>query len=220
MFGIASFAQTPFASLAGVSFSFSLTEDLAADDASTQLSAFLFSHNEAITENEIEVTGVGLFFGSLNETLTADDSSTQLSTFPQDITENFNPADAQAIEAQFSVSLSEDAALADNLVPFFAALQSREEDILEVADASTQQSAFLQSRTENLNSADARTVVAGFNVAISENTVLADSSAVSGWLKIITTQNANWTNLTDSQTPGWAGTDTSQNPNWQNLNVE
>ena len=65
MFGIASFSQVPFASLAGNNFALSLTENLNSDDASTQLSAFLQSITEDITESEIEVTGTGLFFGSI-----------------------------------------------------------------------------------------------------------------------------------------------------------
>ena len=52
MFGVASFAQVPFASLAGTSIAFSITEDFGAADFSAQQAAFLFSHVEAITEND------------------------------------------------------------------------------------------------------------------------------------------------------------------------
>jgi hypothetical protein len=40
MFGTSSFAQTPFAALAGTSYALSITENFAAADFSTQLSAF------------------------------------------------------------------------------------------------------------------------------------------------------------------------------------
>jgi hypothetical protein len=44
-------------------------------------------------------------------------------------------------------------------------------------------------------------------VAVVENSALADSFGVGGWVKIISSQN-----------PNWAGIDDSQNPNWQNIN--
>jgi hypothetical protein len=77
---------------------------------------------------------------------------------------------------------------------------------------------LLVSITENLSANDIRTIQAGFNVAVAENTVLADSFGVGGWVKIISTQNADWVDITSSQNPGWAGIDDSQNPNWQNIN--
>ena len=49
MFGIASFAQTPFASLAGQAFFASVTEDINLADASVQQSAFRQSITELVS---------------------------------------------------------------------------------------------------------------------------------------------------------------------------
>ena len=179
MFGIAGFAQTPFASLAGASFSFSLTEDLTADDSSTQLSAYLQTITEPITESEIEVTGVGLFFASINENFNPDDASTQLSTFLQSITEDANLNDTPDIAAQFAADCTEDTVLVDDFAQtYFEFQQSREEDIIEVADASTQQSNFLQSLTEPLTSDDIRVIAAQFAQSVTENVTMDDIRAI------------------------------------------
>ena len=62
MFGIAAFAQTPFASLAGAAYAFAVTENLTSADSSTQLSAFLQSIAENI-RSEDDNSNAGLFFG-------------------------------------------------------------------------------------------------------------------------------------------------------------
>ena len=85
MFGIASFSQVPFASLAGNVFALSITENLNSADASTQQSAFLQSITEVFTSNDIDTTSTGLFFASINETFTSDDASAQQSAFLQSI---------------------------------------------------------------------------------------------------------------------------------------
>jgi len=49
MFGISSFAQVPFASLAGTAHTASLTEDIGLADTNTQVWSFQQSQTEAIT---------------------------------------------------------------------------------------------------------------------------------------------------------------------------
>jgi hypothetical protein len=71
---------------------------------------------------------------------------------------------------------------------------------------------------ENVRSADANAVLAAFQSAIVENTRLADSFEVSGWIKIIDDQVAAWASVSNGQTPGWSNVNDSHNPNWQNIN--
>jgi hypothetical protein len=52
---------------------------------------------------------------------------------------------------------------------------------------------FAGSVTENINPADVPTIQAAFLASIAENINMADNQAVSGWIKIIDDQTANWT---------------------------
>ena len=54
MFGIASFAQVPFASLASVAYADSITENVGMDDASTQRYDYLQSIAEPMTITQDE----------------------------------------------------------------------------------------------------------------------------------------------------------------------
>lgn len=175
MFGVASFAQTSFASLAGTSIAFAITENFGSADFSAQQAAFLFSQIEPVTSSDIDITGNALFIATINESLTPNDSSTQLSTFLQSISEDFTPEDAITIAAQFVSSLTEDTSLADAQEVYSEFLQARTEGFT-ADDASTQQSNFFQDQTENANLADTPVITAQFPLVRLENSVLADAS--------------------------------------------
>ena len=119
MFGIASFAQVPFASLAGTGIVLSITEGITAADSSTQLSAFLQSKTEDVVMGDV-ASFAGLFFLNIDETLTSGDSSTQLSAYLQSISENSNLASVEAITAQFAASRTENVNLADSFEAYTA----------------------------------------------------------------------------------------------------
>ena len=87
MFGIASFAQTPFASLAGRVFVDSVTENITLADASNQTYAFL----QSITENSNPESV---------ESITAQ--------FAQSVTENADLADTQNVFFAFGQTRTED----------------------------------------------------------------------------------------------------------------
>lgn len=177
MFGVSSFAQTPFASLAGTSIALSLVENFGSADFNAQQAAFLFSQIEAITSSDIETTGNALFIATINEAVTPNDSSTQLSTFLQSISENFAPEDTITIAAQFSSSLTENTSLADAQEVYSEFLQARTEGCA-VDDFSTQQSAFIQSITEDNQLNDTFTILAQFSQSILEGTTLQDFEVI------------------------------------------
>ena len=77
---------------------------------------------------------------------------------------------------------------------------------------------FFGSVVENLNAADANTVLAAFQAAVAENITLAEAFAVSGWIKIIDAQNADWAIINDNQNSGWQNIPTVQANNWQDVN--
>ena len=147
MFGIASFAQTPFASLANVFFPATMTEDVGIADNNSQRFAFAYSQTEpigvAVVENDAGVN----YFGSRTEVLTFGDSSIQLSTFLQSLADNVNLADTPAIAAQFAVSKAENSGLTDSSVQYFAALETRSEPISPILDVAVTQSAYNVSLT-------------------------------------------------------------------------
>ena len=80
MFGVSAFAQTPFASLAGVSSVIFVIESIQSDDSSTQISVFLQSLAEHITLAEFDAT-TGDFFDGVVEAVSMADSSTAGAVF-------------------------------------------------------------------------------------------------------------------------------------------
>ena len=79
MFGVSSFAQTPFSTLpsSGAFFALEIIENVEAADTNTQVWSFLQSITEPIPEVADFTSQAGLFFGAINENLVVDDSSTQ-----------------------------------------------------------------------------------------------------------------------------------------------
>jgi hypothetical protein len=116
---------------------------------------------------------------------------------------------ASLAKANIFLSLSENFGAADSCT-VLAAFQLSIAEPITLDDSSTQQSNFFAQATENLNSADVQTVVAAFQAAITENVVLADGFSVTGWIKIINVQAANWANVDAAQTPSWTNINNSQ----------
>jgi len=56
---------------------------------------------------------------------------------------------------------------------------------------------------ENINPADVPAIQAAFVAAIAENVNMADNTQVSGWIKIIDAQTANWTVVNTTNSAGW-----------------
>jgi hypothetical protein len=89
MFGFASFAQTPFSSLANTIILLEIQENINMNSPSSDVFNFNPSLTENIVMDDIDATA-GDFFGLINEFVTIADTSTQASNFLQDITENSN----------------------------------------------------------------------------------------------------------------------------------
>jgi hypothetical protein len=191
MFGISSFAQTPFASLAGTAFTAALSEDITLADSSTQIFAFnqSFVENFGISNTE-NTDGGSTFFLDTSETLTSGDSSTQLSAFLQSLSENSNPNDDTGISTLYIFEVAENQTMADDPVPYFAALQDRSEPIISVQDSSTQQSVFLQAIIENTTLAEAITNVVQFLQTVTENITLADTPLIEAQFATSITENS------------------------------
>jgi hypothetical protein len=82
VFGIASFAQVPFSSLAGNVFLFDISEGFESADANTQVFAFLQSISEDSAIDDIDATA-GDFYALVYEDTGLADSSTDLYAFLQ-----------------------------------------------------------------------------------------------------------------------------------------
>jgi F0F1-type ATP synthase delta subunit len=187
MFGTSSFAQTPFATLAGTANALFIVEGIQLGDASTQLSAFLQTRVEPIAMGDVNSTA-GLFFGSVTENLNSGDASTQAATFLQSISENSRPADVATIAAQFAQSVAENSRLADTPVPFAAFLQSLTENF-SLTDTSAIGAQFTQAVTENFRPADSIAITAQFAQSLSENITLADLPAIAAQFAQAVTEN-------------------------------
>jgi hypothetical protein len=178
MFGFASFAQTPFASLAGNLIALSLAEGIGVGDASTQLSAYgvLFAEDSNLTTVSSEGA---LFFESITEaTIVLGDSNTQAWAFLQAITEASTLNDPALITAQFAVSEVEDFASADTPVPYFALLESIVEGPSVMADSNSQAWAFRQTIAENFIAANPLAITAQFPLLRTEASTVQDITAV------------------------------------------
>ena len=119
MFGISSFAQVPFASLAGTAFIATIDENIGLDDSNSQTWAFLQSITEPVTMTDLSSTA-GLFVTSINENFTSDDSSTQLSNYLQSITEStITIEDGSTQQFQLGANITENFGAEDTQAVYF-----------------------------------------------------------------------------------------------------
>ena len=91
----------------------------------------------------------------------------------------------------YAASLSENSTILDSSTQQSAFLESRTEPVT-MADFNTQTSTFLESIIENTAIADYSTQISNFLESIAENIVLGDNNCVFGWFKINDNQVANW----------------------------
>ena len=174
MFGYASFAEVPFATLpsaGGTSFFESLTEAFSIADNNTQLFAFSETRTEPITVNDLN-SDANIFIGTINELVGIAAANTEVFDALQSITEPISAIEnQQTISAGFAQSVAENVNVNDVLVPFFAALQSRNEDAL-LDNIQTISAQFSTSKTEPININDVRNITAQFNVVRNENVII------------------------------------------------
>ena len=198
MFGIPAYAATPFAALAGNSFSFAVTEDISAADFSTQSQVLLNSIIENIGVDDAENDLGGNFFGSLTEGITFDDSSTQQSAFLQTFSDGVTQADAPEIAAQFAVSLSEDTTV-ETLQEIYSAFFFDVIEDMTMANAQVLIQVFTDSIAEAITMADSTSSTSNHPATITENVAMSNNQTDAGWLKIPTTQSVTWTIIETSQ---------------------
>jgi len=211
MFGYAAFAQSTFAGLGGTAYALSISEAITSADSSSQASAFLQSITEPITVTQVPNDTGGNFFGSVTEAITLADFSAQQSAFLQSRTEPITLADTPTITGQFAVSRTEPITIADTSVQYFAALDVISEPIT-VGDFVVFNYFF--SIVEGVTNADAIAIQAAFVASIAENLNMADNQTVSGWIKIIDAQTANWAIINNNESPGWSVVSTTESAGW------
>lgn len=179
MFGIAAFAQVPFASLANANFSEAVTEAFTAADTNAQQSAFLQSINEPMIMFQDE-SFAAIYDLTQVETVTLDTNLAIGSAFVDALTENVFIADQATISQGYLFSVTEDSAINDILVPFFAAKQTRVEPI-NLNDSIQIAANFINSIAENLRPAANQTISAQFSSSIVEalrsNDVIAQAAS-------------------------------------------
>ena len=181
MFGNSAFAQAPFAALplgGGTSFFEFLTENFGVADTNTQLFNFLQSRTEPITEIDDFNSDANIFIGTLNELISVAAANTEVFDALQSITEPLTVESQQFISAQFAQSVAENVNLNDTPIPFFASLQSRNENFI-LDDNNSVQTDFLFTQTENVDLNDVETITAQFAVSKAENVDLNDVKEIS-----------------------------------------
>lgn len=198
MFGIPAYAATPFAALAGNSFSFAVVEDIGTADSSTQLSAFLQTRTENITMADTPNDAGISYSTGVVETLTFGDSSTQQSAFLQVFSNGVTQADAPTIAAQFAVSRAE-ATTVEVTQNIYSAFFFNVTENFGPSTALTIIRVFTDSIAEAITMADANSSTSDHPATITENVNMASSQTDVGWIKIPTTQSVTWTNVETSQ---------------------
>ena len=198
MFGIPAYAATPFAALAGNSFSFAVVEDIGAADSSTQLSTFLQTRTENITMADTPNDAGVSYSDGVVETFTFGDSSTQASAFLQTFSDGVTQADGPTIAAQFAVSRTEDTTLA-SAQEIYSAFFFDVTENFGPDTALTIIRVFTDSIAEAITMADANSSTSDHPATITENVNMASNQTDAGWIKIPTTQSVTWTNVETSQ---------------------
>lgn len=191
MFGISSFAQTPFASLAGNSYALTLTEDFQATANTAEQSNYSVAQTENAIFEDLNSEGA-LFFESIEEVLFADTTAVGGLALLNTIDEQLGVADVETVTATNQVTVTDGVSVADTRIPYFALRETLTEATVTIGDTNSQAWAFVQTLAENIkltfstastssfmstiteavSAKDAPTIAAQFATLLIENTVV------------------------------------------------
>ena len=76
---------------------------------------------------------------------------------------------------------------------------------------------FVESLSENLNSADKNTVTANFYASIIENVDMLASLIQRGWIKIDDDQTITWNAVNNTGGGSWTTVNNTQTTNWNQV---
>lgn len=189
MFGFASFAVTPFASLASAVYSVSITESVTATDS------VLYNPNPGTWG--YDGWGSDAWGGSVPseivESLSALDSQDAYTIYSAVIEETLSASDVQAFTFEINAYVAESITASDTQTNTLIVTQ----EILESLNALDSQSGGMAYVCSILEVGDAVSVCLGgigYSVTINETVYAIDSvTARDLWVQIDDIQNANWT---------------------------
>lgn len=185
MFGLSTFSGASFAALGPAFYSLTITEDSLLNDSSTQTFYYIVNFSEPITIEDVNQI-VATFFGAVIENSAYADVNVIGSSVSAYITENIASLDTSIINAQFSQNVAENfiSESIETLGIVFSGV------VVENFSADSFNSVIrtsIQTITENITSADASVQQSNFLNNIVENTDLIQSPQITGgWIKIIT----------------------------------
>jgi hypothetical protein len=175
MFGISTFSQTTYAGLGTNAFQLSLEENVTLTENLVDQSTFPVSVTHGFFIDDQDGTEQDLFF-SVDERVSVGMAETTQSSFIQNTFENITSSTAPLIAAQFSLERLENSVLTDNLVSYFAALETRVEPISPVLQNSSGTVGVLVGLTENSSFLDTQQVSAQFIQTNDESIITEDVS--------------------------------------------
>ena len=214
MFGDVTFAQAPFASLGGNTFSVSASETATAD-ALFAVSSIAYSGTVSEATTGQETQSVIATMGAMQaETAAVTDVQSVIANMLASMLEQTGATDAQAAIGTFLAARSESATATDaqSVIGTFAAAQA---ETATGADSTNRALVVLRAIAESATGTATQVAQISVNASIAE-VVSALSS-----LGVIKTANVYPTGVQLTINIGgvliWAVIDDSQTPNWQNI---
>jgi hypothetical protein len=101
-------------------------------------------------------------------------------------------------EIQFVELVVENIGMVD-VISNTAALFNSITESSTIADTPATNYNTLNSITESISLLDTTSIISLYNLAINENLVVRDSSALGGWVTVNNTQSSNWVDINNAQ---------------------
>jgi len=202
VFGISTFADAPFASLAGV-FDSSVTETATATDAVSSLAVFVGVVTETGTATDVVTVAASIFNAPVLETATATDAVNSFQDFISAVTETGTATDAVISLQTFLTSIAESGTATDAV----SSLQTFSSLIAETATATDSiTGSFLWNLIDDTQTPNWTSISTG------EISIGMDSTFGGGAFASSPISGLSWTYIPDV---GWTLINSSTTTTWQ-----
>jgi len=175
MFGISSFAETPFASLSGATYNADVAEAILVSETEDALITYASAVSEQVLLTDIQ-DSLADFVDSITEAAVLDAAQIALADFVESLSDLITATDTQNGSVVFAGAISESAVMLDEQNTDNA-FNSFVNESITGTDTLFSVGDFLAAISESSVLADSQASLANFIVALSDTATFADSQA-------------------------------------------
>ena len=231
MFGLTTFAQSPFNALGGTTFVVTTSESVTFSDtyAGPVVFSGIIADSIALADSDgggstfdffvtasenysLDDLQTGLWSGgrAILESMTLTSEEIVIVNFNPELPENYTLTETQDSNVNFKPTVAETATFTDSQTGNRDTNTTTSESIT-LTDAQAAQVDFASLIAEGFTLFDAQSAQANFAPVIAELLTILDSQIGRGWFKINDDQSVTWTNVNNTNSSTWSNINNTQN---------